>query len=105
MAPVTVVVTVAAAGTPVRVSTISIQASHIRVEPARANTGRILVGDSSLSASTLAGVISDLAIPGVADIPSLDIDAGDGTNALDVSDYYIDATVNGEKARVTYWRK
>ena len=52
-------------------------------------------------------LIADLSAPGAAataEIESLDIDTEDCRNLLDIGDYKIDAGVNGEKCKVTYWR-
>jgi len=107
MSPVVAVVTVTAAGTQIQLSTTSLLVAKIRVQPVKANTGRIGVGIATIDMVTVAGLIADLAAPGAGATgvsEAVEIESHLSGNPLDLSDYWLDATVSGEKALVTYWK-
>lgn len=93
------VITVATAGTPERLTTdVKIRASAIFVQALHSNTQKAYVGVSGLTKATGAGVIVTLDAK-----QSWAFDTGDGSDRIQVSDYYFDADVNGEKLLVTYF--
>lgn len=97
---------VATAGTPVQVSAdATLLAAKILVQAVIGETGRMFLGTAGLDRTTHAGVIRQFHPTGAGGaVPdSLHIDAPDGTNALRLADYWVDANVNGEGLLVTYW--
>lgn len=98
------VITVSSAGTPVQVTTDdSIHVCNVMFATLVGGSGKILVGDSGLNASTLAGVFAELLPEASADPSRLLItDQGEAGNSLRLSDFYIDAQTSGQKCLVTY---
>jgi len=94
------VVTVATAGTPVPLLTSAQDQTAIIGVIIQAQSNVIYVGDSTVLASTAvghkltAGGADTLAFP----------TGGDG-NLIDLAKIYLDATVNGSKANVTYLQR
>lgn len=83
---------VAAASSATPFSSLIIQAKH-------GNTGYIYVGDSTVS-STL-GI--EIGIPVASSTPpSLEISSGDELNISDLSEVYIDSSINGEGVNYLY---
>ena len=101
-------VTVTTAGTPVRItinessSTARLQCHAIMVEQIPGNSGRIIIGLSNLNSTTYVGALAILAIPTTNTLPSCNVGIGDAPNAFNAADYFIDATVSGEGALVSY---
>lgn len=93
-------VAVATAGTRVQASATSKTAPTIIFQADSANTGNMYIGDSSVAAangiSLSAGQIMSF---------SADPRPMGGTDELDLSDFYIDAAVNGESVRVVLMRR
>ena len=99
-------VTVASAGTPVPLSTDStLRACAILVATIPGLTGNVYLGGSGLDQNTLARVMVKFNAPSVFGPPdSFLVEARGGVNALQVSEYYLDASVSGEGALVTYFQ-
>jgi hypothetical protein len=68
-------------------------------------TGNVYFGGAALNQSTLAGVMIKFNAPAVLGQPDhFILQTQDGRNSLRVSDYFIDASVSGEGALVTYFQ-
>jgi LysM repeat protein len=91
-------VTVTTAGTRVQVSGSDLYVYSVSVQAKKANTGKIYVGDSSVSSSR--GYQLE---PG--EVITLNGFDGKATEEFNVTDLYVDATVNGEGVHVTYLKK
>jgi hypothetical protein len=93
----TIVVTVTTAGTQVQVSATPIYVDQFIVEGKRGNTGFIFVGDADVSSAdyavSLASAVNHRFVA-----PHQD-------NKIDLSSVWIDSSVNGEIAMVTYYKK
>jgi len=98
-------ITVTTAGTKVRATStqsdptarIGIQAIQFQVRPA--NTGLIYVGTSALDKSTGAGVLAVLPAPASATTGAFASASFAEVNApagLNIADFYVDSTVNGD---------
>jgi len=99
-------VTVASAGTPVPLSTDStLRACAILVATIPGLTGNVYLGGSGLDQNTLARVMVKFNAPSVFGPPdSFLVEARGGVNALQVSEYFLDASVSGDGALVTYFQ-
>jgi hypothetical protein len=96
--------TVATAGTRVQlIATTPTKAQGVCIQALSSNTGKIYIGDSTVVGSTLVGCGYVLGIPAGAVIPGFSTTI-QASNALDVSQFYIDADVNGEGVLVSYIR-
>lgn len=106
-------VTVAATGTPVKLTanftdaedidnrlTNRIAARSIFVQAINANTQKIYVGKQNMVIATGVGVLAELSKG-----EFWSINANDGINLFNILDFRIDADVNGEKARVSFTRQ
>ena len=100
-------IAVTTAGTPVPLSDSPLHCWKIRVEALVGETGKVFLGDVTMTAgASNTGVIKQFwptgAGGGVAD--SIEVTAPqDSGNVLDLSRFRLDAQVNGEGALVTYW--
>lgn len=94
-------ITVAAAGTPERVTTADIPAAIVTIQAASTNTGGIWVGDSTVDPSANIGI---RITPGGSVSLSLD-DISRGGEEFNMSDFYIDADTNGNVASVSYVKR
>lgn len=96
--------TVTTAGTRVALSSTDLKVSAVLVQALSTNTGFIHVGDVTVLASTLLGV--RLGIPSSGSTPASVTfsSAHFGGNDVNLADFYIDSTVNGEGVSVT-WTK
>jgi len=90
-------VTVTTAGTRVQVTSSFIQATTVVIQAKRANTGKIYVGDSSVSSTR--GLQLE---PGESVSISIDPSGIRGPDELIMSDLYLDSSVSGEGAKVSY---
>ncbi len=99
-------VTVATAGTPVPLTTdTTVRACTILVATIPGLTGNIYFGGAALNQATLAGVMIKFNAPAVLGQPDhFILQTQDARNSLRVSDYFIDASVNGEGVLVTYYQ-
>jgi len=99
-------VTVASAGTPVPLSTdATVRACTILVATIPGLTGNIYFGGATLNQGTLVGVMIKFNAPAVLGQPDhFILKTQDARNSLRVSDYFIDASVSGEGALVTYFQ-
>jgi len=99
-------VTVASAGTPVPLSTDTmVRACTILVATIPGFTGNIYFGGAALNQGTLAGVMIKFNAPAVWGQPDhFILQTQDARNSLRVSDFFIDASVSGEGALVTYFQ-
>lgn len=92
--------TVTTPGTPVQVSVPSVinppSCHACIIEALFGNTGKVYVGTSGLTKSTLADVLVVLPIPTSNLIPTFSISIVSGANALHLRDLWIDADVAGE---------
>lgn len=98
-------VVVAAAGTPVQLSSTPLPCSRIRFSVIAGLGGKCYVGTKGMNAATFVGVIKELwpnAGGGVDD--SWEIAMGTDANLLNLQDYWIDVGVSGEGLIVTYWK-
>jgi len=88
-----------------QVATVFTPCSEIFVEPLRANTASMYVGDASLTQNGSAGAISNLAATGTAATDVLDryqLNAKGGAHNYDASTIYVWGTT-GQGCNVTYW--
>jgi hypothetical protein len=79
--------------------------TEVRVQPLRANTAQMFVGNSSLTQDGSAGVIEDLAAAGTEAADVLDkftLKAKGGSHNYDAGTLYVWGTT-GEGCNVTYW--
>lgn len=95
-------VTVTTAGTPVRITSSRTPCHALLVQQLPANTGRIIVGTSVMNSTTYAGCLAILAIPTTNGIPAVNAGLATEPDGLNAADYYLDSTVNGEGALVSY---
>jgi len=100
------IVTVAVAGTPVPLGVDPhLRACTIVVATIPGLTGNIFFGGAGLNQSTLSGVMFKFNPPAVPGQPEhFILQSQDASNSLRISDYFLDATVNGEGALVTYFQ-
>lgn len=96
--------TVTTAGTAVQVTaTTTIKPVAVYFEALASNTGQIYIGNSSVSATSY---FARLPIPSTTSAPSWGISAAQAgvrvTSTLQLSDFYVDASVSGDKVQVTY---
>lgn len=99
-------VTVASAGTPVPLSIDpSVWASAILVVTIPGMTGNIFLGGAGLNHTTLARVMIKFNAPSAAGVPDhFLLQSEDARNSLHIGDYWLDASVSGEGALVTYFQ-
>ncbi len=102
--PTLVTVTVTTAGTRVRVTTdATIKPSAVYFEALGTNTGYIYIGGVLVSSTVY---FARLTIPSASNQPAWSIKAPEvgriGGAGIQLSDFYIDSSVNGEKVQVTY---
>ena len=99
-------VTVATAGAPVPLSTdTTLRACKILVATIPGLTGNIYFGGAAINQSTMSGVMIKFNPPAVPGQPDhFILQTQDARNSLRVSDYFIDASVSGEGALVTYFQ-
>jgi hypothetical protein len=99
-------VTVASAGTPVPLSTdLTLRACAILVSTIPGLTGNVYLGGAGLDRNTLAQVMMKFNAPSVFGPPdSFLVEAQGGSNALQVSEYFLDVSVSGEGVLVTYFQ-
>ena len=97
-------VTVATAGTPVKVTPAITRCHSILVEVLPTNTGKIYIGDSTMNKSTLVVVFAILAIPTTNILQSFSATLSYAPDAFDASKIFLDADVNGEGALVSIIR-
>jgi len=102
MSPVTSVITVTTAGTPVQwLSNTSIGAGAIAVAPYPTNSGtNIYIGTKGLVASSYTNLLAQGILPLGS---SWGLASPTGTSALLPSDYFFDVDNSGDKIIVTYW--
>lgn len=99
-------VAVASAGTPVPIlADTNVRACKILFLTIPGLTGAIYVGGRSMEKNSLAGVMTKLNPPVSAGVTDhFTIESRDGSNSLRPSDYWLDASINGEGALVTYFQ-
>jgi hypothetical protein len=99
-------VTVASAGTPAPLSADpTLHACAILVVTIPGLTGNLYLGGAGLNQNTLAGVMIKFNAPAVMGPPdSFTVKAPGARNSLRLSDYFLDASVSGEGALVTYFQ-
>lgn len=90
-------VTVATAGTQVQVSTSNLPITTIVISAPAANTGVIYVGNSDVSATTGIEVAKGTSVSITADMSGRA-----GGEEFILSDFWIDAATDGDKANVLY---
>lgn len=103
--PKQVTVTVTTAGTRVQVTTdTAIRPHAVYFEALSSNTGQIYIGDVLVSSTVY---MARLTIPSTTSAPSWQISSPAGAGhaggtGIQLSNMYIDSSVNGEKVQVTY---
>ena len=104
--PVLLVKTVTTAGTQVQVTTdTSIRPAAVYFETLGSNTGYIYIGDSAVSSTNY---MVRLTPPSASSSPGFAFNAPAaglgrvGSSGLQLSDLWVDSSVNGEKVNVTY---
>jgi hypothetical protein len=99
-------VTVASAGTPAPVTVdTAIRACKLLFVTIPGLIGNIYVGGANLNQNTLQGMMIKFNAPGSAGEPDyFEIESPDGSNSLHPSDYWLDASVDGEGLLVTYFQ-
>ena len=94
-------------GTPVSLTTnATLTACKLFFQAVPGLTGKTYVGTPGMTAATLGGVARVLApnpTGGVSD--TFYVESQDGTNAIRLKDYVIDAAVAGEGLIVSYWQE
>ncbi len=97
--------TVTTAGTRVQVTTnTAIKPVAVYFEALASNTGQIYIGDVTVSSTVY---MARLTIPSTTSAPSWGISAAPagvrvGGTGLQLSDFYVDCSVSGEKVQITY---
>lgn len=96
----------ASAGTPVPLATDpKVRACAILVATIPGLTGNIFLGGASLSQNTLQNVMIQFNAPTAQGPPDQFVLASkDARNSLRVADYFLDVSVSGEGALVTYFQ-
>jgi hypothetical protein len=102
--PVLLTKTVTTAGTRVQVTTdTAIKPNWIRFEPLATNTGQIYVGSVAVSATVY---FSRLPIPATGTVYAWELhgtpNGRAGGTGFQLSNFYVDSSVNGDKVQVTY---
>jgi len=103
--PVLLVKTVTTAGTRVQVTTdADIKPIAVYFEPLASNTGVIYIGDSAVSSTNY---MARLTIPSTTANSSWSVTGTPGQGrlggvGLQLSNFYVDSSVSGEKVMVTY---
>lgn len=97
-------VNVATPGTAVRLAAGRLKCAKIRVNVVGGLTGKVFIGTSDINGTTMEGVIAELS-PVAADAldRSFEITSNRDADVLDLSAYWIDASVAGEGLIVSYW--
>ncbi|HKW96606.1 MAG TPA: hypothetical protein VJN43_02685 [Bryobacteraceae bacterium] len=100
------IVKVPSSGTPVPLATdTTLRACAILVATVPDFTGNIFLGGAGLNQTTLAGVMIKFNAPSAAGVPDhFLLQSEDGNNSLHISDYWLDVSVSGEGALVTYFQ-
>ena len=98
--------TVPSAGTPVPLSSDRVvTACAILVVSIPDMAGNIFLGGANLNQTTLAAVMIKFNAPSAAGLPDqFLLQSQDASNSLRVADYWLDASVSGEGALVTYFQ-
>lgn len=94
-------VTVTTAGTRVQVSATDTPITTILVQADPNNTGYIYVGDSSVSSTRASAALG----PGQSEAITSDASGRAGWDEYVLSDFYLDANTNGNKAYVSYIKR
>lgn len=103
--PTLITVTVTTAGTATQVTAdTDIKPSSVYFEALGTNTGVIYIGNSSVSSTSH---FARLTIPSTSSAPAWSISAAQnggriGATGIQLSDFWIDSSVSGEKVLVTY---
>lgn len=102
--PVLLIKTVTTAGTQVQVTTdTDIKPIAVYFEAAATNTGLIYIGDADVSSTNY---MAKLAIPSTSSSPSWSLSSNQngrlGATGIQLSNLWVDSSVNGEKVHVTY---
>jgi len=99
-------VTVASAGTPVPLSTDpTLRVCAILVATIPDLTGNVFLGGAGLNQNSLAGVMIMFNAPSVSGpLDFFLLEPKSGHNSLQLSEYFLDASVSGEGALVTYFQ-
>lgn len=100
-------IAVETAGVPASITTDpSVRACQILFVTIPDLTGNIYVGGDGMRQDTLAGVMMKFNAPAATGTPDhFCVVSQDGTNALRLSDYFVDASVSGEGLLVTYFQR
>lgn len=94
-------VTVTTAGTRVQISAVDTRITTILIQADPANTGKIYVGDDLVSSTRASSVLSANASEAI----TSDASGRGGWEEFTLSDFYLDASVNGDKAYVSYIKR
>jgi hypothetical protein len=104
--PTLITVTVTTAGTQVQVTTdTDIRPAWIKFEALGSNTGQIYIGNLDVSSTVY---FNRLPIPTTALVTEVEYRSGSngngrsGATGFQLSNFWIDSSVNGEKVQVTY---
>lgn len=93
-------------GTPVPISSTSFCVWKVRISQIVGAKGRVYVGDNPLfNRTTGAGLLKDLSVPVFninSVIEAIEYDSDIHSNSIDLSMLYLDASVSGDGAIVTY---
>lgn len=92
-------VTVTTAGTRVPLSGTSLKVSYLLIQKHESNTGVIYIGDSTVASSN--GIVIGSSLPSLV-MSADDTEADEDKAYFDLSEIYIDASVNGDKVRIAY---
>lgn len=102
--PTLLVKTVTTAGTQIQVTAdTTIKPYAVYFEALATNTGYIYIGDADVSSTNY---MARLTIPSASNAPSWAIRASDlSDHGIQLSNFWVDSSVNGEKVMVTYMYK
>jgi hypothetical protein len=89
-------ITVTTAGTQIQVTSTPIYVESVYIEALGTNTGFIYVGDENVSSTAYAARLA------AGEGFSLNVQKGKADDRINLDNIWIDSSVNGEKAQVTY---
>ncbi len=95
------------AGTPTRLTVNETDPARmllchsILIQQVRTNTGFLLIGQVGLNETTGVNLDAVLPIPTDNSLPNATVGISDSGNPFNVAEYYVDFTVNGDKALVS----
>lgn len=94
--------TVTSSGTRVQLSATSLPCAWAIIQPARANSGKIFIGDVTVGTTGILGYTLDTPVANV-DLSNLRLPpVASGPNTIDLSEIYVDTSASGCSVNVIY---